>query len=509
MAMTLPLEETPASVLGEDSLFAEMIRCSPDAVILMLKGSIIVASEKAVDLLRCPAPTALLGRTALEFFDRECWPDARKRMDKLLAKGGIATPFETRLNCFDGTILEVEITESVFEHQGRKYVQAVVHDVTDRISTRQKLAQSQRRYMDIVEFSPDATVIVRGGKIIFANAIACSLYSSTSEPIEMTGRYSDDFIHRDYATINNENLLGLIAKGGAIEFFESVHIRDDGSPIYVELGGRSVPLEDGEGLLVVVRDISNRLSVQETAMVAKIEAEEANVAKSEFLANMSHELRTPLNAVIGFSQSLLAGLRGPLSPGQAEYIDDIQKSGELLLDVIGDILDISKIEAGKMSVRSEYVDVADVFAEVVLLVSHSLQGKNISVESVLDRQATHVYADKRMLKQMLLNLLSNAIKFNKLNGKVTISTWKKDLNTMLFEVADTGIGMREVDIAVAMEAFGQVAHADTRDHEGTGLGLPLVQSMVELNGGAMEIESAPGAGTIVRLSLPTVPPQMS
>ena len=241
---------------------------------------------------------------------------------------------------------------------------------------------------------------------------------------------------------------------------------------------------------------------EEALLAAKDAAEFANRAKSEFLANMSHELRTPLNAVIGFSELLMSKHVGEVNSKQEEYLSDIRGSGRHLLSLINDILDLSKIEAGKVDLHEENFAPEEVSEIAARLVKERVREARLSLSVDVQRSLPELRADKRMLKQILLNLLSNSIKFTEPGGNVSLTVRVADGGGMAFKVADTGIGMTEIEIETAMSVFGQVEGSLSRSHDGTGLGLPLVKSLAELHGGSMRIDSTPGQGTAVHVWFP-------
>ena len=230
----------------------------------------------------------------------------------------------------------------------------------------------------------------------------------------------------------------------------------------------------------------------------------ANNAKSEFLANMSHELRTPLNAIIGFSQMTYQGIFGPVgNPKYLEYASDINASGQHLLELINDILDLSKIEAGKAELHEQVIDIPRVVKSCLSLVKERSQRAGLTLQSELPEGLPSLRADERKLKQMLINLLSNAIKFTPSGGTVALTASVEPGEGLLIRVSDTGIGIAAEDIATALEPFVQVGGSLTRRHEGTGLGLPLTKALVELHGGSLEIDSALDRGTTVRVRFPS------
>jgi signal transduction histidine kinase len=226
----------------------------------------------------------------------------------------------------------------------------------------------------------------------------------------------------------------------------------------------------------------------------------ASQAKSEFLANMSHELRTPLNAVIGFSEMLGAGYFGALNEKQKERVQDINLCGTHLLQLISDILEFSKGEAGKLELYEEELDITRAVAEAQRIVAERAKAKHITLTAEMADHLPTLMADKRKVRQILLNLLSNAIKFTPTNGKITIGARLDHHRQMVLSVADTGIGIAPEDIQKALAVFGQVHRSQS--HEGTGLGLPLCKMFAELHGGKLILTSEVGTGTTVRVVFP-------
>jgi signal transduction histidine kinase len=229
--------------------------------------------------------------------------------------------------------------------------------------------------------------------------------------------------------------------------------------------------------------------------------ETANKHKSEFLANMSHELRTPLNAIIGFSEVLLERLFGELNDKQDDYLKDIHSSGRHLLSLINDILDLSKVEAGRMELEPSTFDLPTAIANAMTLIRERAQRHGIALGLDADPQLGEIVADERKLKQILLNLLSNAVKFTPDGGRIDVSA-RRDADNIVIAVHDTGIGIAAGDQQAVFEEFRQVGHDYTNKQEGTGLGLALTRKFVELHGGRIWLDSEPGTGSTFTFTIP-------
>ncbi|MBT6362980.1 MAG: PAS domain S-box protein [Rhodospirillaceae bacterium] len=260
---------------------------------------------------------------------------------------------------------------------------------------------------------------------------------------------------------------------------------------------------DGEPAVCSVREnIDNRKKSEQQLTTAKLEAETSSHVKSEFMANMSHELRTPLNAIIGFSELLGNHPEQTLSPKQGEYVGHIHDSGEHLLELINDILDISAIEAGKLELNENDVIIAPLVNETVRLLQARADSGGVQISSDIDENLVAIKIDERRLKQIFLNLISNAIKFTPEGGEVSVRGYLNQDYEIYFVVTDNGVGMTKEGIEKAFELFGQADSSLARKYEGTGLGLPLVKQLVETHGGSFKLESELKKGSIATVCFP-------
>ncbi|NQV48441.1 MAG: PAS domain S-box protein [Rhodospirillaceae bacterium] len=277
----------------------------------------------------------------------------------------------------------------------------------------------------------------------------------------------------------------------------------NGTLFPMELNVSRMPLKGQTKFIGILHDISDRKNSEKGVLQAREQAETANRAKSELLANMSHELRTPLNAVIGFSQMFLGQIYGPLGHDKyLEYAMDINTSSAHLLELINDILDVSAIEAGKLELNEDSIDLKRTIEAMRRLVTARASKDGISITFEADNELPHLSGDERRIKQILLNLLSNAVKFTKRGGRVDLKASVSKTDGLMIAISDTGIGMSKEDIARAIDKFGQVDSGLNRKNEGTGLGLPLTISLVELHGGTLDIESQSGVGTTITIRFP-------
>jgi PAS domain S-box-containing protein len=355
----------------------------------------------------------------------------------------------------------------------------------------------------ILETATDGVVLLDdAGRIRSMNRSAAALFDydvwqTDGQPFAMLFAHESQRAVLDYVAGLSDNGVASVLNDGR----EVIGREASGGfiPLFMTIGR----LTGSNGFCAVMRDITHWKRTEDELRSAKRAAETANSHKTDFLARVSHEIRTPLNAIIGFSEMMTTESFGPLGNARyVEYAHDIGRSGRHVLDIVNDLLDISKIEAGEQDMDFVSVSLNETLAEAVSLLQPQANNQRVIIRTSLATALPPVVADLRSIKQIALNLLSNAIRFTQPGGQIVVSTVYDASGKVLIRVRDTGIGMSRTELDQAMKPFRQAStNARTRGN-GTGLGLPLTKAMVESNRAAFTIESTPGEGTLVQITFP-------
>jgi len=370
-------------------------------------------------------------------------------------------------------------------------------------------AQDRVRELEVILATASDGIVMLGanGRIVSANAPAEALFGF--EAGAMANRHLADLMAPESQRAATDYIDGLARNGIGSLLLEGRELVGQAPPdrrLQVFATIRKVSATPYPLFVAVFRDISRWKTSEEELTLARRRAEEASVHKSDFLAKISHEIRTPLNAIIGFSEVMLGERFGPIGVERyKDYLRDIQSSGTHIMSLVNDLLDLSKVESGKLDLKFESVQLTDVLAECVQLMQPQASRERVIIRASLTHGLPPVVADHRSIRQIVLNLLSNAIKFTPAGGQVIVSAALEETNEIVIRVRDTGYGMSPNDIEIALEPFRQVHNARGRNSApgpGTGLGLPLTKALVEANRAALKIDSAVNQGTLVQVTFP-------
>jgi two-component system cell cycle sensor histidine kinase PleC len=412
--------------------------------------------------------------------------------------------------------------------EGGPHLIGIAVDITEQKTLVERTVEADLRLRDAIETIPEAFVVWDAqNRLVLCNSNFQGLHNLPDAAIEAGASYESVVaagrkpVVRSKVTSEGQ-IPGARTFEAQLDDGRWLHISErrtkDGGYVSVGTDITNIKLheeklmESEKRLMATVADLRHsqqklERQAEEVADLAekyaeeKTRAEEANQAKSKFLANMSHELRTPLNAIIGFSEIMESGMFGPLgSDKYREYCRDIHQSGQYLLEVINDILDMSKIEAGRIRLDAEQIELEPFLNDAMRVVSGRANDKRLKLTARIGR-GIRLTADHRLLKQIMLNLLSNAVKFTPEGGRVTIRA-RATSGWVSVSIADTGIGIPEDALARLGRPFEQVESQLTKSHQGSGLGLAIAKSLTELHHGAMRIRSTPEIGTMVLLRLP-------
>ncbi|WP_292470517.1 PAS domain S-box protein [Methanolobus sp.] len=398
----------------------------------------------------------------------------------------------------DGQIREIHSVAKYFVE--RNMVIGTIQDITERKQAENKIAEDDIRRRIFIEKSADGIVVIdQDGKV----------YEVNQKYADMLGYSQEEALHLhiwDWDTQwTREQLLEMIrVVDESGDHFETLHRRKDGTLLDVEITSSGVMFGGQKLSFCVCRDITERKKYEDALLHAKLAAETANRAKSDFLANMSHELRTPLNSIFGFSQMLNDKIPGELNEKQSRYLSNVLNSSEHLIELINDILDLSKIEAGKMELEYKHFRITDLIDETVISMQPVAEKKYIDIKTDIQTGGIEMHADRKKVKDILYNLLSNAIKFTPENGKIIVRT-ECIANKLQVSISDNGIGISKDDQQEIFKPFKQADSFLTRKFEGTGLGLAIVKRYVEMHGGKIHVQSKVGKGSTFTFEMPVKP----
>ncbi len=513
--------------------YRTLFESAGDAIFLMRGDRFVECNAKTLTLFGCRREE-IIGATPYDFsppFQPDGRPSKEKAMEKIKLAFTQGPQFFEWEHCrLDKTPFLAEVTLNRLDLAAETLLQAIVRDITDRKQTEARLTESEKKYRELVEHANSIILHWNADGIIkFINEYGLQFFSYSAE--ELIGRHVVGTIVPPVDS-NGRDLRQMIKEicdnPKAFEQNINENVRHNGERVWISWTNKIVTDSEGKvtEILSIGSDITERLRTEEEIRtlneklkyyaaeleqrvaertaeleIAKKRAEEADRIKSAFLATMSHELRTPLNSIIGFTGILLQGLAGPLNEEQTKQLRMVQTSARHLLNLINDVLDISKIESGQLEIGHELVDMRQVIEKVVQSVTPMAEKKGLALKVDIAPEVGEIISDRRRVEQIFLNLLNNAIKFTD-QGEVRVESRVSE-NLVVTSVSDTGIGINPEDMDKLFTPFYQIDTGLTRQYEGTGLGLSICKRLVELLGGEIWVESeGKGRGSTFRFTLP-------
>ena len=488
----------PADLSGEN--FRRLIDLVPIGILVSRDGIAIFANRTLLDLAGFADADALHAAGGLErlFGSREPAPDGAGAPLQMRTRGGEAVPVDARVHAisWDGLPATLLSLRSAVDRQAASRAKELEVRLRDRDAETRELHA-------VLDTATDGIVILDADNVIASlNRSAEALFGC--EGADVTGQPLEALVAEESRSVLADYLAGL--KGGGVASLlndgREILCKDPRGgliPAFLTLG--RVGSDPAPKYCAVLRDLSAWKNAEQGLTKARTEAERASADKSEFLARISHEIRTPLNAILGFAEVMMDERFGVLGNDRyRDYMKDIHRSGEHVMSLVNDLLDLSKIEAGKMDMTFTAVDANACVSDCVALMQPQASRARVVIRLSLAPRLPRIIADDRAMKQIVLNILSNAVKYNESGGQVIVSTAQTDAGHAVVRIRDTGLGMTDSEVQTALEPFGQVQ--TSRQTTGTGLGLPLTKALVEANRANFTIKSRKGEGTLIEIAFP-------
>lgn len=500
-----------ACLLDMDALrkFSEMML---EAVFIVINGGIAYCNKAGTELTGVKNSAEIKGRIIKEFIHPDYLEDFTKTRDTFIKKGEEGFRIETRIVRVDGVEVDIEASAKEFWKNGKHVTCVIIKNITDNKRTKKLLNTSEEKYKALIGMLPDSVILRDDEKILYANMAA--IQTLGCERLEdVVGRGIMEFVTPyPIGKVTEDNFKHEISKKKYIPFREIQYIRkSDGAVLMTETAVKSIPNQEEPIYMVVVRDLSERKRNEELKkdieeQTRKLgEAVEYERLRTEFFANLSHEFRTPLNVILSalqLSRKVLKEL--PLADNREKIIkchDLVQQNCYRLIRMVNNLIDITSIDTGFLNIIPEKCDIVSIVEDITLSVKSYIENKGICLTFDTDEEEIYMLCDQEKIERIMLNLLSNALKFTDPGGSITVSVKKMD-KVVFISIKDTGIGILEDKKPLVFERFWRVDKSLSRNNEGSGIGLALVKSLVEMHGGNIRLNSVYKEGSEFIIELP-------
>ncbi len=487
-----------AALVHSEEKFRNIFNNSLDGILLTTRDGVIQeASIIACEIFKLPR-NKLVGQSMLNVMPGS-YRRQRKDVLKVLDNDGKIT-FFSKYKTPDEQEIFLEFTSSLIDYEGLKLYLSFLRNITGRIRSEEALRESEARYRKLIDTVPSAIILHSDNKILFVNNAVKTILGAISKN-EFCGTSILDYIHPSHINQVKSQFKEVKKNDDVSSALEVFMKKIDSTKIVAEITSISLIVDRKPAILTVFDDITQRKKIEKELIVAKNKAEESDKLKSAFLANMSHEIRTPMNGIVGFSE--LLGKDRIKSAEIKRYVKIIQTSADRLLNIINDIIDISRIESGAINVSYSEFNLTDTLKELQMFFQPTIESKGIKlIFDIKSEREIIVTSDKVKINQVISNLISNAIKFTHEGSiKITVKVSKEERKVKV-SVEDTGIGIPKDQLEKIFERFRQVKNFSQDFNEGTGLGLTISKGFIEALGGTISVSSTVGKGTRFQFALP-------
>ncbi|MDH5637469.1 MAG: PAS domain S-box protein, partial [Nitrospinota bacterium] len=494
-------ETAQAALKESEERYRLLVELSPVSIAVHCEGNIVYVNPACVAMFGSKDQSALLGRSALDFVAPEYRAKVVERMQDMLAQGRRVPAMEQKFVRDDGELMDVEVVAAPFTFKGRPAVMVLFSDISHSKAAERELRKANDFLQNLMDTMPNP-VFYKDTKGIYTGCNKAFEKFLGKSMDRIVGKSVHDLSPKDLADTYHAMDEKLLEDGG-VQVYESRMARQDGASKTVIFNQACYYEPDGSvgGVVGVILDITDLKVVERELLEAKEAAERASKAKTTFLSSISHEVRTPLNSIIGFANLLGSDNTAQLSHVQRDFISRIQGSGESLLELFDEILDLSRIESGRMEVETKKVDLFEATLSALASVSDIASKAGISLLGPDMVGELYIRGDLARLTQVLVNLLSNGIKFNRRGGKVAISCTKAEGGLVRITVEDTGLGVPPEKMDMLFEPFNRLG-AEGLNVKGSGVGLTVVKKLVTMMRGEVKVDSSPGVGSKFHITLP-------